>query len=117
LGALELVERPGLRRGRQLQRFGERAGLQVSLGRGQRALGSLRRVDRKLGGSLQERGCCGDAAAGLRAAGRAFEFGGDLLIGSRGGAGPVPGPPVRVGLGDGGIGQSAMHAVPVVRGC
>ena len=116
-GALELIQRPGLRRGHEPERRLERAGLETRLRRGQRALGSSRRVDRELGGALQERGRRGDAAAGLRTAGRAFELGGDLLVGPRGGAGAVPGPPVRVGLGDGGIGQGTMHAVPVVRGC
>ena len=116
-GALELIQRPGLRRGHERERRLERAGLEARLRRGQRALGSSRRVDRELGGALQERGRRGDAAAGLRTAGRAFELGGDLLVGPRGGAGAVPGPPVRVGLGDGGIGQGTMHAVPVVRGC
>jgi len=65
---------------------------------------------------LQERRRRGDAATRLRPAGRAFELGGDLLVGPRGGAGAVPGPPVRVGLGNGGIGQRTMHAVPVIRG-
>ena len=116
-GALEFVERSGLRGDDEPERRGERAGLEARFRRGQRALGSSRRIDRELGGALQERGRRGDAAASLRTAGRAFELGGDLLIGPRGGAGPVPGPPVRVGLGDGGIGQGTMHAVPVVRGC
>ena len=99
-GALELIQRAGLRRGHEPESRLERAGLETRPRRGQRALGSPRRVDRELDGSLQERGRRGDAAASLRTAGRAFELGGDLLIGSRGGAGAVPGPPVRVGLGE-----------------
>ena len=114
---LELIQRAGLRGGRERERRVERAGLEARLRRGQRALGSSRRIDRELGGALQERGRRGDAAASLRTAGRAFELGGDLLIGPRGSAGAVPGPPVRVGLGDGGLGQRAVHAVPVVGGC
>ena len=66
---------------------------------------------------MQERSRSGDTAARLRPSGGAFELGGDLLVGSWGGAGAVPGPPVRVGLGDGGVGQSTMYAEPVVRGC
>ena len=65
---------------------------------------------------MQERSRRGDAATRLRTGGRAFELGGDLLVGPQGGAGAVPGPPVRVGFGGGGIGQRAMHAAPVVGG-
>ena len=115
-GTLQLIQRPGLRRGQERECRLERASLETRPRRGQRALCSSRRVDRELDGALQERGRGSDAAAGLRPAGRAFELGGNLLVRPRGGAGAVPGPPVRVGLGGGGLGQGTVHAVPVVRG-
>ena len=87
LGTLELVEWPGLGRGSQLERAAELAGLEAHLRRGQHALGSSGRIDRQLDGASQERRRRGDAAARLRAASRAFELGGDLLVGARGGAG------------------------------
>ena len=45
-GALELVERPGLRRRQQLQGLAEGAGLEAGLRRGQSSFG----VSRRLGG-------------------------------------------------------------------
>ena len=63
---------------------------------------------------MQECGRGGDAATCLGTAGRAFEVDGDLLIGPRGGAGTVPRPSVRVGLGVGGIGEGTMHPVAIM---
>jgi hypothetical protein len=105
-----------LGRGRQLERCVEGAGLKARLRRGQRALRAPRWIDGELRGPSQERSRRGDAAARLGPGRRAFELGGDLLVASQGRACAVPGPPVRVGLGGGGIGQGAMHAVPVFRG-
>jgi len=64
---------------------------------------------------------CRNAAAAatpprLRPASRAFQLSGDLLIGPQGGPGPVPGLPVRVGPGHGGLGQRPVYAAPVFRG-
>jgi hypothetical protein len=53
---LLFIQRPGLRRGQERERRLERAGLETRPRRGQRALGSSRRVDRELDGALQERG-------------------------------------------------------------
>jgi hypothetical protein len=54
--ALELVERSRLRHGQQLQRRVQRAGLALALRRGQRTLGPVRRLGRKLGGAFVEGG-------------------------------------------------------------
>ena len=99
-GALELVERPGLRRGQEPERRVERAGLEARLRRRQRALRTPRRVDGQRDGALEERGRGGDAAASLRPAGRALELGGDLLVGpgrrrGRGARRAGPGPSRR----------------------
>ena len=115
-GALELVERSGLRRGQEPERRVERAGLEARLRRGQRALRAPRRVGGQRDGALQERGRGGESAASLRPAGRALELGGDLLVGSRRRSGAVPGAPVRVRLGVGGVGEGAMDAVAILGG-
>jgi hypothetical protein len=68
-GALELVERRGVRRGQESERRVERAGLKARLRRGKRALRAPRRVDCQRGGALQERSCGGEPAASLRPSG------------------------------------------------
>jgi hypothetical protein len=115
-GALELVERPGVRRGQEFERRVERAGLKARLRRGKRALRAPHRVDCQRDGALQERSCGGEPAASLRPVGRALELSGDFLGGSRRRSGAVPGAPVGVRLGVGGFGEGAMHAVAVVCG-
>jgi hypothetical protein len=68
LGTFEVIERAGLRRGRQLQSRVERAGLQIRLRGHERALGPPGRVSRQRDRALEERRRCGHAAAGLRPA-------------------------------------------------
>ena len=93
---LKLVERSGLRRGRQPERAVERAGLEARLRRGQRTLRPSRRVLRQRDRALQERGRRGQAPTPLGAAGRALQLGGDVLVGPRRGMGPVPGAAVGI---------------------
>ena len=68
-GALEPVERVGLRRGQEAERRVELAGLEARLCRGQRALRTPCRVHCQCDGALQECGRRGDSAASLRSAG------------------------------------------------
>ena len=107
-GALELVERPGLRRGDQPESRVEFAGLQARLRRGQRAIRPPRRVLRQRDGALQERRRGGEPAARLRPAGRALELQGDLLVRPRRGRGQMPRTTVRVGLPIGRLRQRQM---------
>ena len=72
---------PVARDGEQAARGVEGARLDVGVGGSERALHSLRRIGRQLGGACQERGGGGEPAARLRPAGRALELGGDLLVG------------------------------------
>ena len=81
--ALELVEGSGLRRDQEPECRAERAGLHARLRRRKRALRASGRVGRQRDGALEERRRRRDAAASLRAAGRAFELGGDVLVGAR----------------------------------
>src|SRR5262245_16247339 len=60
--------------------------------------------------------CCCEAAAGLRARGRAFELGCDVLGGGRCRLGAVPGSSVRVEFWVGGIGERAV-CLPAFFGC
>ena len=108
-GALQLIQRPGLRHGEQVQRLAERAGPQAGLRRGQRAPGPARRIGRQRRRPLPERRGGGQPAAGLGPPGRPFELGGDVLIRPGRGRGPVPGPPVRIGLRVGGLGQRRVR--------
>ena len=73
--------------------------------RSARRSGSARQHHR----ALEERRGRGQAAAGLRPAGRALEFGRDLLVRPGRGLGPVPGPPVRVRHRIGHLRQRAVH--------
>ena len=97
-GALELIQRAGLRRGQQVQGLAERAGLHAGHRRGQDALGVPGRIGGQRHRTLQERGGRGQPAAGLRPPGRPLQLRSDLLIRPGRGLGPVPGPPVRIGL-------------------
>src|SRR4051795_6650258 len=80
-GALELDQWPRLRGAKKAEGRVERAGLVLGLRRGESSPCSARRVSRELGRPLEK--CCrgGDAATALRSAGRAFELGGDVLVG------------------------------------
>ena len=69
LGALQLVERPGLRRGCQLDSRFERAGLQARLGGGQGPIRPPRRVVRQRDGALVEGRGGGESSARLGPAG------------------------------------------------
>ena len=77
--------------------------------------GALRSVERQHRGALQERRRCGESAPRLRPAGRTLEFGGDVLIGSRRGVGPVPGASIGVQFRVGDLRQRVMHALPVLK--
>src|SRR4029453_17074950 len=81
-GALELIQRPGLCRDQEPEGRVQGAGLEADLG----------------GGPLAAPGSAPDVASGV-------------LGGSRRRWGGAPGPPIWVGLGVGGFGQGAMHAV------
>jgi hypothetical protein len=114
-GAGELIERPGtliLRRREQVQGVTEGAGLHVGLRRGQRALGTPRRVGGQRHRSLQERRGRGQPAAGLRPPGRTLQLRGYLLIRPGRGLGLVPGPPIRIENRVGHLRQRGVHLVP-----
>ena len=115
LGALELVERPGLRRRQQPESRVERAGLQARLRRGQSAIRPPRRVLGQRDGALQERRRGGEPAARLRPAGRALELDGDLLVRSRRGRSQMPGATVRIGLPVGRLGQRQVDRPAILR--
>ena len=112
-GALEFIQRPGLRGREQFQGLAERAGLQAGLRRGQDAFGVSRRVGGQCHRSFEERRGRGHSAAGLRPAGRAFELGGDVLVRPGRGLGPVPGPAIRIGLRVSRLGQRRVQLLPV----
>ena len=88
LGALERVERPGLRAGQQRERRLGRARLVLGLRRRQRPPRALRRVGRERGRPLEERRGRREPAARLRAPGRVLELRGHLPR-------PRPPPPAR----------------------
>ena len=79
-GVLELAERPGRRRREQFQALPKAPALHAGLRRGQRAVGVPGRVGSQQHRPLEERRRGGQPAAGLRPAGRALEFSGDLLV-------------------------------------
>ena len=97
-GAGELVERPGLGHGEQVQGLAERAGLHAGLRGGQRTFGPPDRVGGQRHRLLAERRGRGQPAAGLRPPGRALQLRGHLLVRPGHGLGPVPRAPVRIGL-------------------
>ena len=115
-GACELAQRPGLRRGQQVQAGAEAAGLQAELRRRQRAVGLPGRIGGQRHRALQERRRCGEAAAGLRLPGRGLQLDGDLLVGGGGGLAPMPRPAIRIGDPVGRLGQRRVRRPPLPQG-
>ena len=87
---LKLVWRRGLGQRQKLERALEHAGMQARLGSSKRTPHPLLGIARQNDGAMQERGCRGQAAARLRAAGGLLELRGDRLVGPRCGGGQVP---------------------------
>jgi hypothetical protein len=112
--ALVLVERPGLRRGEQPAGRVERTRLEARLRRGECPLATSSRVSGERDGTLEEGGGGGDAPASLRAAGRALELGGDILVGALRRQRAVPRAPIGVGLQIGHVRQDFVHAPSVI---
>ena len=113
LGALQLVDRAVLGDGEQGPGALEGAGLDVGEGGGQRAPGPRLGKRGQFGSAGQEGGGSREPGPSLGPAGRLLQFGRHLLIGPGGGAGTVPGPPIRVGQGVGGFGEGTMHTAAV----
>ena len=110
---LQVAERPGLRYGQQVLRGAGRPGLDLGLGRGQRPSGPPRRVAGQQRRALQERGRRGYPAARLRPARRPFELGGNVLVLIGRGLRQMPGPPVRIKLRVGHLGQRRVQLLPL----
>jgi hypothetical protein len=113
LCALEIVQRSHLRDGQQAQGRVGCAGLVCGLRRGKRALRPELRLGRQFGGPCEEGGRRAQTAARLRAAGRAFELRGDILVGPRCRLGAMPGPAIGIGSRIGGLGESTVGDAPV----
>ena len=106
---------PASRHRQQPQRRVGRAGLVLALRRGQRALGPARRIGRQLGGALVERGARRQAAPRPRAAGRALQLGGDVLVEPGRRLGAMPGAAIGIDLGVGRLGERAVDALALLR--
>ena len=115
LGALELVQRPGLCDGHQSERRVERAGLVLGLCRGERAPRPARGLGRQLGGPFQKRGRCRQPSARLSAARRALELRRDVLVKPRRRLGEMPGTAIGIDLRIGRVRQRTMHRLPFLR--
>ena len=114
---LEPIERSCLGGGRELERRVERASLEARFRSSHRPLRAPCGVRSEFHGASQERGRRRDPPASLCAPRRALQVGGHVLVGTRGGAGTVPGPPVGVVVAVGGIGERSVHAVAVLGRC
>ena len=112
--ALELVERTGFRRGQDPSAASNAPACRLAC-----AAASARSA-RRAGSTVSATARCRNAAAAatpaasLRSAGRAFELGSDLLVRARRRVGSVPGAPIWVCLGVGGLSEGAMHTLAVV---
>ena len=115
LGGPQGVERAGLDRHQQSQGRVERAGIALRPGSRQQALRSASGLGRQHRRALEECGRRGQAPARLRAAGRALELLGDVLVGTRRGLSPVPGAAVGIDLRIGGVRKGALRVLPFLR--
>jgi hypothetical protein len=85
----------------------------MSLRRGQRTVRSAGRIGGQQHRTRQERRRRGQPTAGLRPARRPLQLRRGILVGPGHGLGPVPGPVLRRSLRVGGLGQGAVHRLPV----
>ena len=115
LGSRQRVERPSLDRDQQSQCRVKRAGGALGPGGREQAPGTASGSGRQHRRALQERGRRGQASARLRAAGRALELGGDVLVGPGRGLGPVPGAAVGIDLRIGDLRQGAVDVLPLLQ--
>ncbi len=115
-GALELVERARSAAARSSCAASGAPRLELRLRRGKRAPTTLGRIRGQLCRSREERGRRGDAAASLRAPGRALQLVGDGLVETRSRVRAMPCAPIGLGFGIGRLGQSAVHLLAVEDG-
>ena len=113
-GALELIQRSALCRGYQRQRGVERGRPDARFCCGQRPFSTPRLIRGQRDCALQERRRRGQASARPSPAGRALQFGGDILVEPGRGLGPVPGSAVGVKLRVRCLSQGAMHLVALL---
>ena len=113
---LQLVWRRGLGQRQKLERALEDAGMQARLGSGKRTPHPLRGIARQNDRAMQERGCRGQAAARLRAAGGLLERRGDRLAGPRCGCGQMPRATVGVDAAVGRLCQGQMDLPALLSG-
>ena len=115
--ASQSIQWPSLRDRQQFQRLSERAGLHADLCCRQRTSGVTHRIGGQQHRLLQERRGRGQPAAGLCSPGRLLQLRRDLLIRTRCGLGPMPGPPVRIGGRVGHLRQRPMELLPHGKWC
>ena len=95
---IDVAEEPGLRRLEQTDSVVERAGLELRLGRGERATRAQRGVGRQGDGALEKSRTSGKAAARLRSVCRLLQLSGHLLVRHRCGLCPMPRAAIRIDL-------------------
>jgi hypothetical protein len=112
---LQRVDRTGLNRDQKLQRRVESAGVALRPRRGEQAARAASGFRRERGRVLEEGGGGRDAPAGQPAAGRAFQFLGDLLVRRGRRLGAMPRAPVGIELRIRGFGQRGVQRVSFTR--
>ena len=115
-GALHFAELFGPGEPQQIDRGLERPRLDLGRRRGQHPFGAFVPIRGQCRRSFQEGGRRADPAATLRAAGRLFEFDGDLLVGSGRGVREMPSAAVDIVVPVGGLGESPVHPLTVLDG-
>ena len=113
---LQLVWRRGLGQRQKLERALKDASMHARLGSGKRAPHPLLGIARQSDRAMQERGCRGQAAARLRAAGRLLERQGDRLVRPGCRSGQMPRAPVGVDAAVGRLCESQMDLPALLSG-
>jgi hypothetical protein len=113
LGTAQGVGRSGVDGKQQALRGLQRAGVALRPGRCEFTLSASGGFGRQHRRPLEERGRRDEPSARLCPAGRAFQLGRDLLVRSGRGLCPVPGAAIGVNVGIGGLGEGAVHVLPL----
>jgi hypothetical protein len=115
LGGPQRVKGASLDRDQQCERRVERTGVALRPGSREEALGTASRSGGQHCRALEERCRGSQAPTRLRAASRALELLGNVLVVPRRGVGPVPGAAVGIDLWIGGLRQGAVHVLSLLK--
>ena len=112
-----IVQRPSFGTGGEFQCSLDCTRLALGFGGREHSSNTMLRVDRELGGALQECCCCGNPAASLSSIGRSLQVICHLVVGMPRGLRQVPRATVRVECSISGLSEHPVRVASFINGC